>query len=325
MKNVLNFILYRTRKEDHVDSDFFLIRKMRQGDEEAFDIFIRKYYGDILRYCACHCFDAEDAQDLMQETFVRFFSRFSDYRHKGKTKNYLYTIAGNLCKNYYKKNKAPAADDVYGESGDTTESLEDSVIERAALEWALDYLEPELRDVIDLYYFRELKLREMAETLFAILIIPELWKNRANCCMEIEGSTYYALRQIYSARILLFGLADILLFTLFCCMAAVSLRTSLTELLTQFIFPMIVTACICFGIFGSRNQVNESTALGLCTLWSALWWCILMDEKLYRAISVPVWMILLGMVLLFLIIAVYRSIRQCDDIWEVNADGTENE
>ena len=46
-----------------MDSDFFLIRKMRQGDEEAFDIFIRKYYGDILRYCACHCFDAEDAQD----------------------------------------------------------------------------------------------------------------------------------------------------------------------------------------------------------------------------------------------------------------------
>ena len=27
-----------------MDSDFFLIRKMRQGDEEAFDVFIRKYY-----------------------------------------------------------------------------------------------------------------------------------------------------------------------------------------------------------------------------------------------------------------------------------------
>ena len=179
MKNVLNFILYRARKEDHVDSDFFLIRKMRQGDEEAFDVFIRKYYGDILRYCACHCFDAEDAQDLTQETFVLFFSRFSDYRHKGKTKNYLYTIAGNLCKNYYKKNKAPAADDVYGESRDTTESLEDSVIERAALEWALDHLEPELRDVIDMYYFRELKLREMAETLHISLPLVKYRLRRA--------------------------------------------------------------------------------------------------------------------------------------------------
>lgn len=164
----------------------------------------------------------------------------------------------------------------------------------------------------------------LAATLFVILIIPELWKNRANCCMEIEGSTYYALRQIYSARLLLFGLTDILLVSLFCCMAAVSLRISLTELLIQFIFPMTVTACICFGIFGSRNQFNESAALGMCILWSALWWCILMDEELYSAITVPVWITLLGMAFLFLIITVCRLIRQCDDIWEVNADGTEN-
>ena len=151
------------------------------------------------------------------------------------------------------------------------------------------------------YIYRSLGL---AATLFVILIIPELWKNRANCCMEIEGSTYYDLRQIYSARMLLFGLTDILLITLFCCMTAVSLRISLAELMIQFIFPMTVTACI---------------------LWSALWWCILMDEKLYRAISVPVWMILLGMALLFLILTVSRSIRRCNDIWEVNADGTGNE
>ena len=152
------------------------------------------------------------------------------------------------------------------------------------------------------YIYRSLGL---AATLFVILVIPELWKNRVNDCIEIEGSTYYTLRQIYSARILL--------------------QISLTELLIQFIFPMTVTACSCFGIFGSRNQVNESAALGLCILWSALWWCVLMDEKLYRAISVPVWMILLGMALLFLIITICRSIRQCDDIWEVNADGTEND
>ena len=33
------------------------------------------------------------------------------------------------------------------------------------------------------YIYRSLGL---AATLFVILIIPELWKNRANCCMEIE-------------------------------------------------------------------------------------------------------------------------------------------
>lgn len=171
------------------------------------------------------------------------------------------------------------------------------------------------------YVYRSLGL---ASTLFAILIIPELWKNRANHCMEIESSTYYSLRQVYSARMLLFGLTDILLITLFCCVAAVSLRISLTELLIQFLFPMTVTACICFGILGSSNQSNEAAALGLCILWSTLWWCALMDERLYSAIAVPVWMILLGMAVLLLVFAVYRSIRRCSDIWEGNIDGIEN-
>lgn len=162
-----------------MDVDFLLIRKMKQGDDDAFDTFVRKYYDDILKYCGYHCSDAEYAEDLTQETFANFFAKLSDYRHKGKTKNYLYTIAGNLCKNYYKKNKAPAADDVYGESRDTTENLEDSVIERAALEWALDCLEPELRDVIDMYYFRELKLREMAETLHISLPLVKYRLRRA--------------------------------------------------------------------------------------------------------------------------------------------------
>ena len=38
-----------------MDLDFLLIRKMRQGDEKAFDLFIHKYYRDILSYCNYHC------------------------------------------------------------------------------------------------------------------------------------------------------------------------------------------------------------------------------------------------------------------------------
>lgn len=31
-------------------TDFLLIQKMKQGDDEAFDLFVRKYYDDILKY-----------------------------------------------------------------------------------------------------------------------------------------------------------------------------------------------------------------------------------------------------------------------------------
>ena len=35
------------REEGFVDTDFLLVMKMKQGDEEAFDKFVRKYYGEI--------------------------------------------------------------------------------------------------------------------------------------------------------------------------------------------------------------------------------------------------------------------------------------
>ena len=58
-----------------MDADFLLIKRMKQGDEAAFEVFVRKYYEEILNYCSYHCFDRTYAEDLTQETFVRFFAK----------------------------------------------------------------------------------------------------------------------------------------------------------------------------------------------------------------------------------------------------------
>ena len=60
-----------------MDLDFLLIRRMKSGEEEAFDIFVRKYYQDVLAYCSYHCMDQWYAADLTQETFIRFFTALS--------------------------------------------------------------------------------------------------------------------------------------------------------------------------------------------------------------------------------------------------------
>ena len=88
-----------------MDTGFILIQRMKQGDEKACDIFVRKYYGEIFKYCKYRCFDIESAEDIVQETFVRFFANLPNYHFRGKTKNYLYKIAGNLCRDFYKKRK----------------------------------------------------------------------------------------------------------------------------------------------------------------------------------------------------------------------------
>ena len=88
---------YKMRKDGNLN-DVILILQMKQGDEQAFDKFVRKYYGDILSYCKYHCLDQTEAEDLTQETFLRFMNNIQSYQHIGKAKNYLYVIAGNLRK-----------------------------------------------------------------------------------------------------------------------------------------------------------------------------------------------------------------------------------
>ena len=67
-----------------MDPDFLLIQKMKNGDEDAIDTFVRRYYSKILSYCRLHIEDACEAEDLTQDTFVRFFRSLEHYRPYGK-------------------------------------------------------------------------------------------------------------------------------------------------------------------------------------------------------------------------------------------------
>ncbi|MDE6904415.1 MAG: RNA polymerase sigma factor [Lachnospiraceae bacterium] len=168
-----------------MDFDLLLIQKMKRGDENAFDVFVRKHYEEILKYCCYHCLDASYAEDLTQETFLHFFAKLSDYRYMGKTKNYLYTIAGNLCKDYYKKAKEILLEEP---SRDFQNSLQQSetedILNKITIESALNHLPEELREVIVLYYFQELKLVEISEVLKISLPLVKYRMKQAKIRLE---------------------------------------------------------------------------------------------------------------------------------------------
>ncbi len=86
-------------------SDFLLLQKIRNGNNHAGNQFVEKYYSFIYQYCFLHIHNQECAEDMVQETFVRFFGALMSGAEIGKAKSYLYSIAGNIIKNYYKKTK----------------------------------------------------------------------------------------------------------------------------------------------------------------------------------------------------------------------------
>lgn len=157
----------------------------------------------------------------------------------------------------------------------------------------------------------------IAAPLFAVLLLPELWKNRSTGTMEIECSVYYSLRQIYAARIFLFAVVDFLLICSFSFAAVLTGKLFVEEILIQFILPYIVTCCICFRTLYSRKICSEALAVLLCIVWCAVWTQLVLNEKLYKMISLPVWMAMLVISILCLGRFIYRGQKCCEEMWEV--------
>ncbi|MFA9465162.1 MAG: hypothetical protein ACERKN_12835 [Velocimicrobium sp.] len=153
-------------------------------------------------------------------------------------------------------------------------------------------------------------------SLFVILMIPELWKNRTSNSIEIESTSYYSLKQIYATRMLLFGIVDIFYITIFCGMASAIFHFTAIELIVQFLLPMTVTACICLGFLCSRHLMNEVLTITFCMIWCAVWSFIILNNSLYIMIAVPIWLGLFVVALAFICVCIYRILNFCIEYWE---------
>lgn len=142
-------------------SDFLLIQKVKNGNEEAGEQLVKKYYASIYQYCFLHVRNRDYAEDLTQDTFVRFFEALGKYKNYGKTKSYLYCIAGNIIKNYYKKKKELLIE----EFPEIPENNMHDMETRLDIEQAVDHLPEELKETAILFFFQELKQREIADLL----------------------------------------------------------------------------------------------------------------------------------------------------------------
>ncbi len=155
----------------------------------------------------------------------------------------------------------------------------------------------------------------IAGSAFAVLILPELWKNLRCGATEVEGAAYYSLRQIYAARLTLFAMADLLLITAFGGLAVTAGGVPVTDLAVQFLLPFNVTCCICFQILYSRRMQSEIFSVFLCGCWIAVWVKIVLG-KLYDRITLPVWCGLLTLSAAYLVFCVMRGQRNLHKLLE---------
>ncbi len=156
---------------------------------------------------------------------------------------------------------------------------------------------------------------------FAILIIPEIWKNRKCSTVEIESASFYSLRQICAARILLFAIVDLMMVVVFFMVTFNTIPVPVYNMVINFMIPFNVSSCICFRLLYSKWMESEYIAVFISMVWIVVWSAIVTHNSVYQIIAEPVWV---GLVILssgYLVFLIQKSQLIGGNVWRDDIDG----
>ena len=114
---------------------------------------IEEQYDRIFRYCYMKTRDKHVAEDITQETFLRFLNTHN-YKEIGNSMSYLYAISKNLCVDYYRQKKTVELD----ENISIPENKDTKLIEEA-----LEKINEEEKELLFLRYTNNTSINELAK------------------------------------------------------------------------------------------------------------------------------------------------------------------
>jgi len=125
---------------------------------------ISAYYEQIYKFCYWKIHGSEEAQDITQDTFIRFLDAAQD-GHIEKPKALLYTIANNLCLNWLRKTHPLSLDRLESREIPAADNFADDTVRKLYLSNAVFELPDKQQEVLLLRYGQDLKVGEVAEIL----------------------------------------------------------------------------------------------------------------------------------------------------------------
>ena len=154
------------------------VKKAARGDDKAFETLVMHYQGQIYRLCFRMTGNADDAQDMTQETFLKAWKNLSTFQFDSAFSTWLYRLASNCCLDLLRSMKrkptvslTAETEDEDGEIIDVADDAptpEEEAIaceEREDLRKALDLLDDEQRQILILRVVNDLSYTEIAEVL----------------------------------------------------------------------------------------------------------------------------------------------------------------
>jgi RNA polymerase sigma-70 factor (ECF subfamily) len=182
-------------KTGYEATDEELIARFQDGDNYAFDLLVKRYKDPLLNFIFRFVGEKNEAEDIVQETFLRLFKNKHYYKEIAKFSTWIYTIAGNLAKTELRKRKRrklfsishymstekdyDIPDDTTSPESDTNTLITDKIIQKA-----IDKLSPKFKQVIILRDVQGFSYEEIAEIVNIPLGTVKSRVNRARLKLQ---------------------------------------------------------------------------------------------------------------------------------------------
>ena len=148
-----------------------LIDRASQGDAHAFGELYDLYFDGIFRFLNSHLSNAQDAEDLAEEVFLRIWQSLPNYQHQGVPfAAFLYRVARNILTDHYRRSGGSRTEIAVEEelidhiSSHSSEGSFDN-LEQLAIRQVLGELREDYRHVLILRFYTGLTPDEIAQTI----------------------------------------------------------------------------------------------------------------------------------------------------------------
>lgn len=144
-----------------------LIKKLKKGQEDAYIFLVEQYGNRLLSSCYLILKDRQEAEDIVQETFIRVFKKIHTFKGNSSLYTWIYSIALNQSRDRLKKKYDCL---IFEEAWIENENVDleyqvEKKFDRELLRKELFQMNVIYREVLVLFYFEEFSIKEIANLL----------------------------------------------------------------------------------------------------------------------------------------------------------------
>lgn len=169
-------------------NDAALIARVKDGDERAFTLLVKRYEQTVWGFAFKLCRDQEKAEESYQDTFINVYRKIGQFDSRSKFSTWLYTIVANNCLMKRRKRKLESL----LESFDDAPDVENENVQRQLAAWDDSPIETmmnkELREQMDA------AIRELPDEYKVVFVLRDLEEKTAEETAKILKLTVPAVK-----------------------------------------------------------------------------------------------------------------------------------